>query len=79
MLGWDRHVHKACKACNPPVGVCNNPATKYVTEPVTRQNLLQGLLQACYRLVTGFNRYVTGFTYFLIKEKKIYIIISEGN
>ena len=69
MGGW--HVYKACNVCNPSREVCKKPVTKCVIKCVKAFYWLQGWLQGFYRVFTHFNRDITHFTYYLIKEKKI--------
>ena len=71
MLKWGWHVYKACKVCNSSREVCKKHVMKYVIKCVKVFYWLQACLQAFYRLFTGFNRDITYFTYFLIKEKEI--------
>ena len=85
MLGWGGCTYKACKVCNTPVVACNKYVKTLLHSMLRLQdfrqkivcNVLQALLQVCYRLVTYFNRDVTCFTYFLIKEQSIKTIFGD--
>ena len=64
-------VYKACKVCITPVKVCKN-RVKTMQKP-----RFAGFLQAFYRLFTGFNGYITYFTYLLHRVKSKNIIVSN--
>ena len=68
---------KPAKYVTTPVEACNNYATT-MQQPCNHSccyRLVTGLLQACYRLY----RYVTYFTYFIIKEQilLVYILLKR--
>ena len=78
MLKWGWHVYKACKVCIPSSEVCKKCVKKCVIKCVKEIYCLQSCLQGFYRVFTDFIRYMTYFTYLLIKDEKIKDVFSRS-